>query len=77
MTSVKIDSDMLQRLRGVTEAVQLCDDEGHVVGYFRPARGAQRYPEPPSLDPVELQRRLASPDRRTISQILADLASRS
>lgn len=67
MTSVKIDSDMLQRLRGVTEAVQLCDDEGHVVGYFRPARGSQRYPEPPSLDPVELQRRLGSPDRRTIS----------
>ena len=77
MTSVKIDSDMLQRLRGVTEDVQLCDYEGHVVGYFRPAHGAQRYPETPSLDPVELQRRLASPDRRTISQILADLASRS
>jgi hypothetical protein len=32
MTSVKIDSDMLQRLRGVTDAVQLCDDEGRVVG---------------------------------------------
>lgn len=77
MTSVKIDSDMLERLRGVTEAVELCDDEGHVVGYFRPAHGCQRYPEPPSLDPVELQRRLACPDRRTISQILADLASRA
>jgi hypothetical protein len=77
MTSVKIDSDTLQRLRGVTEAVQLCDEAGNVIGYFRPARCSQRYPEPPSLDPVELQRRLASPDRRTISQILADLASRS
>lgn len=77
MTSVKMDAGMIERLRGVTEAVQLCDDQGHVVGYFRPACGSQRYPEPPALDPEELRRRLASPDRRTISEILADLKSRA
>lgn len=77
MRSVKIDGETFQRLRAVSGAVQLCDDEGHVVGYFRPARGTQRYPEPPSLPPEELQRRLAAPDGRTIAVILADLVSRS
>lgn len=77
MTTVKIDSEMLQRLRAVSGAVQLCDDDGRVVGYFRPACGTQRYPEPPALLPEELQRRLASPGGRKISEILADLATRS
>lgn len=77
MTTVKIDAEMLQRLRSVAGAVQLCDDEGHVVGYFRPACGDQRYPEPPALPPEELQRRLATPGGRKISEILADLATRS
>lgn len=76
MTSVKVDSETLERLRGVTECVQLCDESGCVVGYFRPAGGLQRYPEPPSLDPQQLQQQLAAPNRRTISEILADLASR-
>ncbi|NCA18079.1 MAG: hypothetical protein EBS90_13735, partial [Betaproteobacteria bacterium] len=64
-------------LRAVSGAVQLCDEEGHVVGYFRPACGVQRYPEPPTLPPEELQRRLAARDGRKISEILADLESRS
>lgn len=77
MTSVKIDAEMLRLLRAVSGAVQLCDDQGHVVGYFRPACGSQRYPEPPTLPPEELQRRLAAPGGRKISEILADLTSRS
>ena len=64
MTSVRIDSATLDRLRGVTECVQLCDESGCVVGYFRPAGGLQRYPEPPSLDPQQLQQQLAIPNRR-------------
>lgn len=75
MTSVTIDDKTLQRLRSVSDAVQLCDDAGRVIGYFRPACGAQGYPEPPTLPPEELQRRLAAPDGRTISEILTDLAS--
>lgn len=77
MTSMKMDAEMIQRLRGVKEAVQLCDDEGHVIGYFRPACGTQRYPEPPFLDQEEVRRRLASPDRRTIPEILDDLTGRT
>jgi hypothetical protein len=77
MTTVRIDSATLERLRGVTECVQLCDETGRVVGYFRPASGLHRYPEPPSLDPQQLRQELAAPGRRTISEILADLASRS
>ena len=77
MTSVKIDGETFQRLSAVSGAVQLCDDEGHVVGYFRPACGVQRYPEPPSLPPEELQRRLAAPNGRKIFEILANLESRS
>lgn len=77
MTTVKIDAEMLQRLRSVAGAVQLCDDDGRVIGYFRPACGVQRYPEPPPLAPEELQRRLAAPGGRKISEILADLAARS
>ena len=77
MTTVKIDAETLQTLRAVKGAVQLCDDEGHVVGYFRPAVGGQGYPEPPILPPEELQRRLAAPGGRKISEIVADLVSRS
>ena len=77
MTSVKVDEETLQRLRAVSGAVQVCDEAGHVVGYFRPACGIQRYPEPPALSPEELQRRLAAPGGRKISDILADLAKRS
>jgi len=77
MTSVKVDAETLQKLRAVPGAVQVCDEAGHVVGYFRPACGIQRYPEPPALSPEELQRRLAAPGGRTISEILADLTSRS
>ena len=54
MTRVTIDAQTLQRLRSISEGAQLCDDEGHVVGYFRPACGMQRYPEPPALPPEEL-----------------------
>ncbi len=76
MTSVKIDAQTLERLRTVSGPVQLCDDAGHVVGFFRAACGAQRYPEPPLLSPEELQRRLAAPNGRTISEILGDLERR-
>ena len=74
---MKIDAQTLERLRTVAGAVELCDEDGHVVGYFRAACGAQRYPEPPPLPPEELQRRLASPNGRTIAEILADLEQRS
>ena len=77
MTSVKIDAETLSRLRAASGAVQLCDDEGHIIGYFRPACGNQRYPEPPVLPPEELQRRLAVGKGRKISEIIADLESRS
>lgn len=77
MTRVTIDAQTLQRLRSISEGAQLCDDEGHVVGYFRPACGMQRYPEPPALPPEELQRRLATADGRTNTEILADLSGRS
>ena len=77
MTRVTIDAQTLQRLRSISEGAQLCDDEGHVVGYFRPACGMQRYPEPPALPPEELQRRLATADGRTITEIMADLSGRS
>ena len=77
MTRVTIDAQTLQRLRSISEGAQLCDDEGHVVGYFRPACGMQRYPEPPALPPEELQRLLATADGRTITEILADLSGRS
>lgn len=77
MTQLTLDANALAKFRGVTTAVQVCDEEGRVVGYFRPAAGAQRYPEPPQLAPEELQQRLAEPGGRSISEVLTVLESRT
>lgn len=73
MTQLTLDAQSLEKLRSVTGAVQVCDAEGRIIGYFRPATGEQRYPEPPPLVPEEFQRRLAESGGRPISEILADL----
>jgi hypothetical protein len=79
MTKLVVPETLRARLEDCTESVQLCDERGHVLGYFLPAEIYDRTlydgVEPPISD-EELRRRVGEPGGRRLADILADLQVR-
>jgi hypothetical protein len=79
MTKLIVDESLRARLEDFTESVQLCDERGHVLGYFLPAEIYDRTlydgVEPPISD-EEFRRRVSEPGGRSLAEILADLQAR-
>ena len=53
MGRVPFDGAALERLRAVSQRVEICDPEGRVVGYFEPSAYAGQ-PAPPEPSEEEL-----------------------
>jgi hypothetical protein len=79
MTRLVVDSAMVDSLRGLLGPVELCDDQGRVLGEFRPAPGRTSLYDgvesPLSND--EIERRENEQGGRSLAEILDDLRRRS
>jgi hypothetical protein len=78
MTRVMIDANTLSKFAGLHGSVEVCNEAGQLVGFFRPAIPAavlQKMAEESHFSEHELQR-IWSQDRvgQPLSEILPDLA---
>jgi hypothetical protein len=71
MTKVVVDAATRSQLGNLTEAVQLADESGRVLGYFTPVADWAR-PQP-QISEAEVQRRLQTGGGRTLAKILRAL----
>jgi hypothetical protein len=76
MTSIVLDRQALERLTGLREQAEICDETGRVYGVFSPAKETPRKICSPYSD-EELDRIEAEPGGRSLAEILADLQARS
>lgn len=74
MDKIRIDAATRDKLSQFREEVHLVDDEGLVLGTFRPLN-VPPYDESliPPMSREELERRLSQPGGRTLDEILKDL----
>jgi len=67
MEKVIVNPDTRGKLRDLNQWLELCDENGQVLGYFTPATGE---PLECPLSEDELQQRLQEADRYTTQQVL-------
>jgi hypothetical protein len=78
MTRLIVGPDVWASLAALKGPAQLCDEAGHVLGYFTPAADKSLYEKVrPPIDDEELQCRRQEKGGRTLSEILSDLESRA
>jgi hypothetical protein len=68
-----LDPETCRRLGEATQAVELCDREGRVIGFFLPegdARGLPPVGLESSLSAEEIERRRSARTGRTLDEIL-------
>lgn len=82
MTRVVIDSEMVEKLRGLSESMELCDEAGNVFGRFVPDEGSPAFREwlknlDPGISQEEMQRRAhrAIGEGRSTEQVIEHLRS--
>lgn len=74
MTTIPVNSSMVEQLRNLAGPVQLCDEHGIVLGEFRPAIDRELYKRvKPLVSDEELRRREQAGGGRSLAEILADL----
>ena len=78
MTRVIVGPDVWASLAAIKGPTQLCDEAGHVLGYFTPAAEKPLYDKvQPRISEEELQRRRQEKGGRTLGEILDDLEKRA
>jgi hypothetical protein len=78
MTRVILDRATLDKLNGLKQPAELCDEAGRTVGYFRPAVDRSLYDRVQiPIGEEELQRRERELGGRTLAEILADLEKKA
>lgn len=78
MTRITVDETTGKRLSEVSRRVELCDDRGHILGYFVPTLDRSLYEGvEPQISEEELRRREAQGGGRPLKDILADLERRA
>ncbi len=79
MVRFTLDRETCRRLGEATQAVELCDGEGRVIGFFLPEGDTHGLP-PAGLDSAlsaeEIERRRSMRTGRTLDEILRSLDSR-
>lgn len=74
MTNIVVHSDLIEKLANLTHPVQLCDEQGRVLGEFRPAGDRSLYQGVDSpLTPAELDRRELEAGGYTTDEVLQRL----
>lgn len=56
MTKIVVDHDIREKLLGLKQPLEICDEDGRVLGHFVPDRSKE-----PILPRHEIERRLAEP----------------
>ena len=79
MVRLTLDRETCRRLGEATQAVELCDGEGRVIGFFLPEGDTHGLP-PAGLDSAlsaeEIERRRSMRTGRTLDEILRSRDSR-
>ena len=79
MMQVRLDSETCRQLGAVGQSVEVCDDEGRVIGVFLPEGCPHGLPPADLAIPLsveEIQRRRQSRSGRTLDEILRGLEPR-
>jgi hypothetical protein len=80
MVRVIVDQATLAKLHNLTEALELSNESGQLLGYYTPAhnRGRPRYDQTniPSFREEDLKRWEEEPGGRSLAEILSDLEKR-
>jgi hypothetical protein len=73
MTRLILDHDTLARLGPFDKPLKICDETGHLLGFFQPV-------DPKDLEPTisrdEIERRKQIKEGCSLKEIIADLESR-
>ena len=78
MTKLIVDPATRMKLAEARNALELCDDDGHVLGHFIPiASGSQRSSTEPLVSNDELDRREREGGGRSLREILAELEKKA
>lgn len=73
MTRIILDADMRSKLLGVMQPLELCDEEGQILGRLIPAIDTSKIKGvEPQISEEELQRRESEPEFTT-AEVLAYL----
>jgi hypothetical protein len=78
MTQIILDANLSSRLHSLSQAVELCDPLGQVLGRFVPLIDLSEWePLSPDVSEEELDRRAKSNEKRyTTAEVLAHLENR-
>lgn len=77
MTRITIDPQLQKQLHSVTETVELCDEQGRVIGRFVPLVDAGAYLRlTPQVSEDELRRREESTEWFTTADVLDHLGKK-
>lgn len=74
MTRVIADASLLEKLQQATEALEVCDTSGRVLGYYSPAPDPATYPKSP-FSREEIERRRQEKGGYSLSEILKELGA--
>lgn len=71
MSQISIDASTCEKLRSSQGIVDLIDEEGRIIGTFRPVHQPPYDPALiPDIDPAERERRASEPDGLTTKEVL-------
>lgn len=78
MRHIKLDPRTAELFASLTGNVEIHDQDGKVIGYFRPKLDPAKFPglEPPPLSHEEIERLVNEPGRRYTTEEVIDLAKR-
>jgi hypothetical protein len=76
MTKITVGSDLRRQLAGALDPVELCDEDGYILGVFRPATGREMYKgvDAPHTE-EELDRREGVTETYSTAEVLKRLES--
>lgn len=78
MNKIVVDEELRKKLHNLTESLELCDEQGNVLGYVTPVVDYSLYEDAiPQISEEELQRRESEEGGRPLADILRDLETRA
>ncbi len=77
MTRLILNHDLLSRLGPLDKPLEICDETGHTLGFFKPLPDREQYRNlEPLISEEEMERRRHEDGGRTLQEILRDLEGR-
>ena len=73
MSSITLDQATVEKLKGLSDRVEVRDPQGQVIGMFRAMPRVYKEGEVPPLSEEELQRRFTQSKRMTTQEVLRRL----